>query len=127
MKRNNWIAVLGLAGTLLPAAPALAADHLDGASVKHDASTDINDVYTWVSSDKAKTYLIMTVFPVANQTTSKFSTAAYYVFHTASRAMFTSTDATPFDIVCGFDQAQKISCWFGDNKIFLNGDASSTS
>lgn len=122
MNRTSWIAALGLAVSLLPAAPALAADHLDGASVKQDPSTDINDVYSWMSTDKTKVYLAMTVFPAADKATAKFSTAAYYVFHTTSR---TGTGAaTPKDVVCGFDAAQKISCWIGSATNFVSGDAS---
>ena len=124
MNRTSWIAALGLAVSLLPAAPALAADHLDGASVKQDPSTDINDVYSWMSTDRTKVYLAMTVFPAADKATAKFSTAAYYVFHTASR---TGTGAaTPTDVVCGFDAAQKISCWVGSATNFVSGDASNT-
>lgn len=124
MNRTSWIAALGLAVSLLPAAPALAADHLDGASVKQDPSTDINDVYSWMSTDKSKVYLAMTVFPNADKTTAKFSTAAYYVFHTTSR---TGTGAaTPTDVVCGFDATQKVSCWVGSATNFVSGDASNT-
>lgn len=124
MNRTSWIAALGLAVSLLPAAPALAADHLDGASVKQDPSTDINDVYSWMSTDKTKVYLAMTVFPAADKATAKFSTAAYYVFHTTSR---TGTGAaTPTDVVCGFDAAQKVSCWVGSATNFVSGDASNT-
>jgi hypothetical protein len=124
MNRTSWIAALGLAVSLLPAAPALAADHLDGASVKQDPSTDINDVYSWMSTDRTKVYLAMTVFPAADKATAKFSTAAYYVFHTTSR---TGTGAaTPTDVVCGFDAAQKVSCWVGSATNFVSGDASNT-
>jgi hypothetical protein len=125
--RNRLIA-LGLASALLPT-PALAADHLDGSAtgVKADASTDINDVYTWMSTDGSKIYLIMTVSPAADKAAAKFSTAAWYVFHTASRANFLATQATPTDVVCGFDATQKISCWVGSgNTNFVYGDASST-
>lgn len=124
MNRTSWIAALGLAVSLLPAAPALAADHLDGASVKQDPSTDINDVYSWMSTDRTKVYLAMTVFPAADKATAKFSTAAYYVFHTTSRTG--NGAATPTDVVCGFDAAQKISCWVGSATNFVSGDASNT-
>jgi hypothetical protein len=124
MNRTSWIAALGLAVSLLPAAPALAADHLDGASVKQDPSTDINDVYSWMSTDRTKVYLAMTVFPAADKATAKFSTAAYYVFHTTSRTG--NGAATPTDVVCGFDAAQKVSCWVGSATNFVSGDASNT-
>lgn len=113
-----------MAMSLLPAAPALAADHRDGASVDVDASTDINDVYAWVDSGGQSIYLAMTVFPVAAKT-SKFSNSAYYVFHTTSRANAAGA-ATPLDITCGFDNSavQNISCWVGDSTNFIYGDAS---
>ena len=124
--RNRLIA-LGLASALLPT-PALAADHLDGSAtgVQADKSTDINDVYSWMSTDGTKIYLIMTVSPAADKAVAKFSTAAWYVFHTASRANFLAMQATPTDVVCGFnsDPAQKISCWVGSgNTNFVYGDA----
>ena len=113
-----------MAVALLPAAPAIAADHRDGASVDTDPSTDINDVYSWVDAGGQSVYLAMTVFPVAS-TTSKFSNSAYYVFHTTSRATAAGA-ATPLDITCGFDNAatQNISCWIGDSTNFIYGNAS---
>src|SRR5262249_45567592 len=117
----------GMAASLLPAAPAMAADHRDGAASLTDPSTDVNDVYTWMSADGKSVYLIMTVFPAANKTTSKFSNSAYYVFHTNSRAptalVSAPSAANNFDIICSFDAAQKASCWFGDSTNFLYGDA----
>jgi len=128
MKRDSFLLALGfgVASSLLLAAPASAADHRDGAATLTDPSTDINDVYTWMSADRSKVYLIMTVFPAANKTTSKFSNSAYYVFHTTSRANYLSAAVTPYDIICSFDSTQKISCWFGDSTTFLTGDASPT-
>lgn len=114
-----------MAISLLPAAPAIAADHRDGASVDTDPSTDINDVYSWVDAGGQSVYLAMTVFPVASAT-SKFSNSAYYVFHTTSRATAAGA-ATPLDITCAFDNAatQNISCWFGDSTNFVYGNATS--
>lgn len=126
MKKVLCLCALGLATALPPSGPALAADHRDGDFVLADPSTDINDVYTWMSSDGAKVYLAMTVFPAANATMSKFSTAAYYVFHTASRATFGATTVTPLDVICSFDYNQRISCWVGSSTNFVGGDASNT-
>lgn len=113
-----------MAVSLLPAAPAIAADHRDGASVDTDPSTDINDVYTWVDAGGQSIYLAMTVFPAAAKT-SQFSNQAYYVFHTTSRATAAGA-ATPLDITCSFDNAasQNISCWIGDSTNFVYGNAS---
>lgn len=124
MRWKQGIAALGLTSALLPPLFAYAADHRDGAAVLADPSTDLNDVYAWVSGDGSKVYLVMTMFPAADKNTSKFSNAAYYVFHTASRASFNTTATTPLDIICGFDATQKISCWIGTKFVF--GDASST-
>jgi hypothetical protein len=125
MNWKNGILALGLGAALLPAQAAIAADHLDGAAVKTDPTTDINDVYSWMSADGTKVYLAMTVFPAAT-TAAKFSNAAYYVFHTASRADFLNQTMVPKDIICSFDATQKISCWFGDSTNFVYGDASAT-
>ncbi len=125
MKRTIGLFALGIAAALQ--SPSVqAADHRDGASVLTDPSTDINDVYSWMSSDGSKVYLAMTVFPVADKAASKFSTAAYYVFHTASRASFAATQVTPVDVVCGFDSGQYISCWVGGNTTFVYGNANTT-
>lgn len=122
MKRTIGLFALGMAAALQ--SPSVqAADHRDGASVLTDPSTDINDVYSWMSTDGTKVYLAMTVFPAADKTNSKFSTAAYYVFHTASRATFGATQVTPVDVVCGFDASQYISCWVGNNSTFVYGNA----
>jgi hypothetical protein len=127
MKKRNWLVSLGLAASLLPSAPAIAADHRDGAATLTDPSTDINDVYGWMDSGGTSVYLAMTVYPAAPSTGAKFSNAAYYVFHTTARATaLTPTPAASVDIVCGFDNAatQNISCWFGDSTKFLYGNAS---
>ena len=125
MKRTIGLFALGMAAAL-QSPTVQAADHRDGASVLTDPSTDINDVYSWMSTDGTKVYLAMTVFPAADKTNSKFSTAAYYVFHTASRATFGATQVMPVDVVCGFDAGQYISCWVGGNSTFVYGNANVT-
>ncbi len=126
--KNRYVAAGILAASLTLNGPAaMAADHQDGAAVKTDPSTDINDVYTWMSADGKTTYFVMTVYPAAGAD-AKFSNAAWYVFHTSSRMHFADTTATPLDIICGFDTTQKISCWVGSDRTnFVSGDASSTS
>jgi hypothetical protein len=121
MKKSRWLLALGLAASLLPTAPASAADHRDGSTVLEDPATDINDLYSWVSTDGASVYLAMTVLPF-NAAGAKFSNAAYYVFHTNNRPAAGGA-GTNVDIICGFDAAQKISCWFGSTD-FVSGDAS---
>ncbi len=128
-KRLTWPIALACA---LAAAPALAADHADGtpsALNVPDASSDITDVYTWMSGDGNRVYLVMDVFPNA-AAGSKFSNAVQYIFHTQSKASLLAATATPANVICTFDAAQKISCWVTDktNKVldYVTGDASAT-
>lgn len=101
---------------------AFAADHLDSASVKKDAATDITDVYGWVEG--AKTLLVLNVSPLATME-SKFSDAVQYALHLESSAAY-GMSGEKMDVICTFDTAQKISCWVGD-KDYVTGDASATS
>src|SRR5689334_22826721 len=105
--RRIWITALGVLALGLGARPALAADHLDGAAVKTDPTTDITDVYSWMSADKMKVYLVMNVNPAADKATSKFSNAAQYVIHVNSNKSL-PLGAKPKNtstIVCTFDNA----------------------
>lgn len=128
--RKSWITAFGglaIAALCTHSNPTLAADHLDGAAVKTDASTDINDVYAWTSSDATKMYFAMTVFPQA-MAMSKFSNAAKYVFHVNSSAGY-GMPQTETLIICTFDADQKISCWVASGGMtldYLTGDASAT-
>jgi hypothetical protein len=115
---------------------ARAADHLDAPGAKAAPEADITDVYTWMSADKAKTYLIMNVTPMATAA-SKFSAAVQYVFHINSSDAYGETDASKIkhvNLICTFDSGQKISCWLGPASAsgvssttdYVNGDASAT-
>src|SRR5580658_1434522 len=108
------LSLLGLLGLLPAAPPARAADHQDGMAVLSDPSTDIADVYAWMNPDKQHVNLIMTVFPAASAS-SRFSNAAWYVFHTASRMLFSQTPTQFLDIICGFsaDAQQLVVCYAG--------------
>lgn len=115
MKYGMHRSLLGTGAALLlalGAAPALASDHRDGTAVTAAPETDINDLYTWMSSDQKITYMVMTVFPAAGPA-AKFSDSAYYVFHINSRGKFIDPMATPtsLDIICKFDAQQRIECW----------------
>ncbi len=107
------------------AAWAIAADHRDGANVKVDPASDVNDVYAWASSADKLT-VIMTVSPVA-MPTSKFSDAVHYAFHLESSGGY-GMPGEKTDIVCSFDAAQAIECLLGapGDKVseFVKGDAS---
>jgi hypothetical protein len=127
MKRTAFSLSAGIAALgLWLAPPARAADHRDGAAVLVDPSTDVNDVYSWVSSDSTDTYLVMTVFPAAGSD-AKFSTAAKYVFHLQSGAKYGATTTQSVQAICTFDAMQKISCWIVNGTTVLDyvtGDAS---
>jgi hypothetical protein len=105
-----------MAVALVGWAPAVrAADHLDSPRVKLAPEADITDVFAWMSSDKAKTYLVMNVSPAASAG-SKFSPDVQYVFHLNSQAAYGEKDPTKIkhvNILCTFDFAQNISCWLG--------------
>src|SRR5205085_7755957 len=88
MKRRGWMTVVTALALCLGAPAAQAADHRDGPGVDTDATTDIADVYAWMSADGAKVYLVLTVqgANTGATATTKFSNAALYVFHITSGA-----------------------------------------
>ena len=132
--RNRWIRVVGLVAALGLPLSARGADHADGTPsnlfIGSDTSSDITDIFAWMSPDAMKMKLVMDVAPGA-MTGTKFSNAVKYVFHTTSRAAFTGTPTSAVDIICTFDAAstQHINCWVvqGTSVIdFVTGDASAT-
>jgi Domain of unknown function (DUF4331) len=119
-KRLAFLASLALVVGGLPGS-GRAADHRDGPKVRMDPATDINDVYAWMQDGKLT--LIMTVSPLAD-INSKFSNAAYYVFH-VNRSAGYGMPQTETTIICDFNVAQKIECWAGDSAAeYVTGDAS---
>lgn len=119
--RKSWLLALCVAGAAALGPPARAADHRDGPRVLMDPSTDINDVFAWMSADGMKVYLAMTVFPAADAM-SRFSNTAKYVFHLTSAPAYGMPGMTT-RIICTFDMMQRASCWAGDG-IHISGDAS---
>lgn len=124
---------LALAGGLLlafaAAAPAVAraADHRDGPGVQADPSTDLADLYAWMSSDGHKVNLALTVGPGA-AAGSRFSNAALYVFHIASGRTLSDAAAIRRTVICQFDAQQAISCWGPEgSNLTVTGDASGSS
>jgi hypothetical protein len=130
-----WLALFTILGTR----PSYASDHADGTTagpaLALDPTADINDVFTWMSSDASQVNLVMSVFPGATAT-SRFSDAVKYVFHTSSMTAYLGT-AVARDIICTFTNAtpQLASCWVTDPadasangiKGFVSGDASGNS
>src|SRR6476620_2884426 len=72
---------------LLLAGSGHAADHIDSDSLAAAplAMGDINDVYTWMSSDGSKVNLVMTVSP-ADPGGRSFGPGVQYVFHLTSKS-----------------------------------------
>jgi hypothetical protein len=110
------------------------ADHADGTPTMlflgTDTSSDITDIFAWMSPDSMKMKLVMDVAPGA-ATGTKFSNVVKYVFHTSSHAAFGMPPASTVDIICSFDSAatQNISCWVVKGGMVLDyvtGDASNT-
>lgn len=122
MKKLTWMRGALALAMVLGASTASAADHLDGPGVKANAAEDITDLFTWV--DGANTVLILNVNPGATTTTT-FSNAVQYVFHTESMAAYGAATTTPVDIICTFATSQAISCWVGTTD-YVTGSASAT-
>jgi hypothetical protein len=112
--RKRWL--WGALCALLAAAPVRAADHADGPAATAAPAADITDVFAWMSSDKAKLYLVLDLFPNA-MATSKFDPSVLYVLHTQSKASILATTGSALDIICKFDAAQAIQCWAGDSYV----------
>jgi hypothetical protein len=110
-----------MAASVVTVRVARSADHLDAPATKADPTADLNDLYTWVDGNNF--ILALTLFPAAT-TSSKFSDALQYVFHTTSGATFGAISSTE-DLICTFDASQKIQCWLGTDE-YVTGDASST-
>ncbi len=110
---KSWIMAMGAFACLASAAHA--ADHRDGPAALADPTTDVTDVYAWMSSDGAKVYLAMDVqgANLGATTTTRFSDSALYVLHLNSGAKYGATNPTADKIVCKFsaDTAQKFQCW----------------
>jgi hypothetical protein len=115
-------AMVLLAGLLGGAPKSLASDHRDGPAARADPSTDITDLFAWMSQDGKAVELVVNVFPSASGGSS-FSTAAQYAFHVASLPAFGASATGTTDIICTFDSTRKVSCWIGTAD-YVTGDAS---
>src|SRR5262249_54518769 len=94
---------VGIFATLFFATTALAADHRDGPAALVDPTTDITDLFAWVSDSQPSLYLVMDLQGGATGATAgtKFSDSALYVFHLTSGTRY--GNATMSDtIVCSF-------------------------
>lgn len=110
-------------GWTLAIDPARAFDHRDGPTAQADPSTDIADVFAWMSPDAMRVNLVMTVSPGAT-VSAKFSNAAHYVFHVTSRSSVAAAAAASVDVICDFHVASSTTeCWVG-SVAHVVGDAS---
>jgi hypothetical protein len=101
-----------------------AADHADGPAAIADPTSDVDDVYAWMSPDAADLNLVMTIgkdVPRSFQLSDKVQ----YVFHTTSRSAFGAAAGAEYNIICEADASTQIRCWVGNDE-FVGGDASST-
>ena len=120
-QKRRWLCGLVAAGLSLGGA-ARAADHYDAPGVLADPSTDITDVYGWMTPDAGRMILVANVFPNADAN-AKFSTTALYVFHFSAQKSYGDAAPVTSTIVCAFDAAQVATCW-GPGGEYLHGDAS---
>ena len=115
--RNTWIRAVGILTAVVLSTTAKGADHGDGTPANlflgTDTSSDITDIFAWMSPDSMKVKLVMDVAPGA-MTNTKFSNVVKYVFHTSSMPQFPLAPQAMMhvDIICTFDTAatQHISC-----------------
>ena len=112
-----------LVGHLLLTPAAEAFDHVDGSAVIATPAADLTDLFVWIEGNKVE--LILTVFPNAD-VNSAFATNVLYVAHVSSAAAFGGVSSSTTDILCQFDEAQKVTCWVGTDGEFVSADAGKT-
>ena len=84
-----------------------------------DASIDLIDLYSWMDPNGQRLNLVMTTYPNADKSASRFSIQNLYVFHTMSRASVTDTSVvSDVPVLCRFDSQtpQGVECWVGDSE-----------
>jgi hypothetical protein len=120
---------LGLVALLL-AHEVRAADHIDSPTLSASPVSDINDVYAWMTPDKQRVNLVMTLSPADNGL-RKFGPGVQYVFHVTSKPGIGigQTDGTETKIICTFESNTAMKCWIGDNPVkdYVEGDPSQVS
>ncbi len=125
MKIRQLATAIGL-GTAIAAGAfwhsARAADHVDGPAATGDPTTDVDDVYAWMSPDATDLNLVMTI---GRDVPANFrlSDRVQYVFHTTSRSAFGATPGPEYNVICETAGTNLIQCWAG-NDLYVSGDAS---
>lgn len=119
---------------LLYAPATQAADHLDANALATNPMADINDVYSWMSTDGAKINLALTVSPFDDGTRS-FGSSVQYVFHLTRHAQFPVNAqllamGEEYKVICTLASNTDGQCWVVDptNKLldYVKGDFSAT-
>ena len=100
---NRWVVggLLSLAWAL--GQPASASDHLDTRSVIQDSRADIGDIYAWMSGDRSRLNLVMTIVG------HSFSPGLEYAFHIDSGPEF-GAPGKRMSITCRMPSATLIEC-----------------
>ncbi len=116
MKRSTWLTAAGLlAFSTLSSPTSFAADHRDWPGYMNDITTDITDVYAWMSTDGSKVYLALDIqgANTGATATTQFSNAAQYVIHVNSTSAFGTAGTHQDTIICKFDNStpQNYQCW----------------
>jgi len=116
----------GAASLALVASTAVAADHTDGPAVKKDASTDINDVFTWTKDGK----LVVAMSVGGVTAPAALSDAALYTFHIDNHEAPLEAPAKGKHgmVTCKVATATSAECWVvgGDGQVvdYVKGDPS---
>ncbi len=123
---RNWMKLAGAASLALVASTAVAADHTDGPAVKTDASTDINDVFTWTKDGK----LVVAMSVGGLMAPAALSDAALYTFHIDGHEAPLEAPAKGKHgmVTCKVATATSAECWVvgGDGQVvdYVKGDPS---
>src|SRR5262245_2268623 len=115
---RKLLALILLGGT------AHAADHRDGPAALADPTTDVTDVYAWMSADGARAYLVMDIqgANLGAASSTRFSDSALYVLHLNSGTKYGDTNPKSDRIICKFssDATQQFQCW-GPGSEYVKG------
>jgi hypothetical protein len=122
------VGALGLGATALLVAShkSHAADHIDAPAATATPMGDIADVYAWMTSDKTKLNLVMTISP-ADDGSRHFAPNILYVFHVTSYSAYAvpAVAGTETKVICQFMSDTNGTCWVGD-KEFVTGNPNAT-
>lgn len=120
---------LGVVALLAWQSRSQAADHVDSlTTLATQPMADINDVYTWMTSDATKLNLVMTVSPV-DQGDRHFDASVQYVFHVTSKSGLgvAAPGGTETQVICTFASDTSAQCWVVSGstvKDYVTGDPS---